>query len=208
MTPAVAESEGSGDRGWVQRPGRPRQRGAHHPRPPGATLPGVISPRDSGFTYLMRTSWVRWTHIGRWWDGCCCRRGSGSTPSQPHCCAGRPVSRVASPPAADYEDRHHEPSHPEAARSFTWPTATSPTRHLVNPQARSRGSLRPDRPEIVTKNKTSPTRRRTGGERPATRQQEPTRNDSKRQGRSPLAALPLVRGRRCVRSHGKDHSVL
>src|SRR4029453_13316289 len=56
---------------------------------------------------------------------------------------------------------------------------------------------------IVTENTTSePTRRRTGGEHPATRRQWPTCNDSKAKVRWATKALPLVTRWRCLASHG------
>jgi hypothetical protein len=51
-------------------------------QPPGATLPGAIGPRDSGFTYLLREELGRWTCTGRWSGGCRCRPGSASTPGR------------------------------------------------------------------------------------------------------------------------------
>jgi hypothetical protein len=46
-------------------------------------------------------------------------------------------------------------------------------------------------------------RRRIGGERPATRQHEPTRNDTKRQGRRPCRTIATVSRPRCLSSHGR-----
>jgi hypothetical protein len=51
---------------------------------------------------------------------------------------------------------------------------------------------------------TQASRRRIGGERPATRRHQPTRNHTKRQGQRPFAASPLVMRWRCLCSHSSD----